>query len=82
MDRRDRELLDKQLRHLQTTPRNDGVMMLALLTVFFTGMAVGGFSYAYTGAPVQIAVTQAAPSTSACIERSADFRAAGNRTRQ
>jgi hypothetical protein len=61
MDRRDRELLDKQLRHLQTTPRNDGVMALALLTVFFTGMAVGGFAYAYTGAPVQIAATQAVP---------------------
>ena len=61
MDRRDRELLDKQLHHLQTIPHNDGIMALALLTVFFTGMAVGGFAYAYTGAPVQIAATQATP---------------------
>lgn len=61
MDRRDRELLDKQLRHVQTVPRNGGIMALALLTVFFTGMAVGGFAYAYTGAPVRIAVTQAVP---------------------
>ncbi|MGA8320565.1 MAG: hypothetical protein WBE48_18155 [Xanthobacteraceae bacterium] len=61
MDRSNRELLDKQLRHVQTIPRNDGIMALALLTVFFTGMAVGGFAYAYTGAPVQIAATQAAP---------------------
>jgi hypothetical protein len=58
MDRSNRELLDKQLRHVQTIPRNDGIMALALLTVFFTGMAVGGFAYAYTGAPVQIAATQ------------------------
>ena len=61
MDRRDRELLDKQLRHLRAIPRNDGIMVLALLSVFFTGMAIGGFAYAYTGAPVQIAAKQAAP---------------------
>ena len=61
MDRHERELLDKQLRHVQTIPRNDGIMALALLTVFFTGMAVGGFASAYTGEPVQIAATQAAP---------------------
>ncbi len=60
MDRRDRELLDKQLRHVQIIPRNDGVMALAL-AVFFTGMALGGFVYAYTGAPVQIAAQQAVP---------------------
>jgi hypothetical protein len=60
MDRRDQELLDKQLRHVQIAPRNDGVLMLALLAVFFTGMALGGFFYAYAGAPTQIAAKQAA----------------------
>jgi hypothetical protein len=60
MDRRDRELLDKQLRHVQIAPRNEGVMMLTLLAVFFTGMAFGGFFYAYAGAPMHIASKQVA----------------------
>jgi hypothetical protein len=60
MDRRDQELLDRQLRHVQIAPRNDGVLMLALLAVFFTGMAVGGFFYAYAGAPMQTASKQLA----------------------
>jgi hypothetical protein len=60
MDRRDQELLDRQLRHVQIAPRSDGIMILALLAVFFTGMALGGFFYAFTGAPVQIAAKQVA----------------------
>ncbi len=60
MDRRDQELLDKQLSHMPIAPRNDGVMILALLAVFFSGMAIGGFFYAYAGAPMQIAAKQAA----------------------
>jgi len=59
MDRRDQELLDKQLRNVPVAPRNDGVMILALLAVFFSGMAVGGFFYAYAHAPMQIASDQA-----------------------
>jgi hypothetical protein len=55
MDRRDQELLDKQLRHVQTAPHNDGVMMLVLTAVFFAGMAIGGFFFAYTGAPLRTA---------------------------
>jgi hypothetical protein len=54
MDRHDQELLDKQLRHVQITPHNDGVLMLALAAMFFTGMAIGGFLYAYTGAPIKV----------------------------
>jgi hypothetical protein len=61
MDRRDQELLDKQLRHLHIAPRNDGVVMLALLAMFFTGMALGGFFYAYTGEPMQSALKRAVP---------------------
>jgi hypothetical protein len=59
MDRRDHELLDKQLRNVYAAPRNDGVMVLALLTVFFSGMAVGGFFYAYADEPMEIASKQA-----------------------
>ena len=50
MDRRDQELLDKQLHAIDTTPPN-GVLMLAVTTVFCAGMAVGGFLFAYTDQP-------------------------------
>jgi hypothetical protein len=62
MDRRDQELLDKQLRNIPIAQRNDGVVILALLALFFSGMALGGFFYAYTQGPMQIA---AAPSAHA-----------------
>jgi hypothetical protein len=42
MDRRDRELLDKQLGRFQPAPRSDGVMIFAVLAVFLVGMSVGG----------------------------------------
>jgi hypothetical protein len=57
MDRRDQELLDKQLHHVWFAARPDGVVMPLLLAVFFTGMALGGFFYAYTGEPMHIAAT-------------------------
>ena len=56
MDRRDQELLDKQLRHMHIAPRNDGVMILALLAVFFKAWRSAGFSTPMAGAPMQIAV--------------------------
>ena len=55
MNRRDRELLDKQLHAVYVAPRSDGVLMLAILAVFFAGIAVGGFLYAYTSEPIQFA---------------------------
>jgi hypothetical protein len=51
MDRSDQQLLDKQLRSLDIAPRNGGTMILTVLGVFFTGMALGGFLYAFTGEP-------------------------------
>jgi hypothetical protein len=50
----DQELLDKQLR---IAPRHDGIIMLAILAIFFTGMALGGFLSAYSSkpSPMQIA---------------------------
>jgi hypothetical protein len=53
MDQRDQDLLDKQLHGLQPSPRNDGVMMVAILAVFFGGMALGGFLFGYAGEPTQ-----------------------------
>ncbi len=60
MDRRDQELLDKQLRHVEFAPRNDAVAML-LSAMFFAGMAIGGFLYAYAGAPPRAVAEQASP---------------------
>jgi hypothetical protein len=50
MTPRDQELLDKQLRGIDNRAP-EGVLMLALATVFFAGMAVGGFLFAYTDEP-------------------------------
>ena len=60
MDRRDQELLNRQLRHIEFTPRNDSVAML-LSAMFFAGMAIGGFLYAYAGTPPHAAAEQALP---------------------
>jgi hypothetical protein len=60
MDQRDQELLDKQLRRLNP-PRSDGVMILAILTVSFAGMALGGFLFPYKSEPMLIASNDATP---------------------
>ena len=54
MDRRDRELLDKQMRRL-TPPRNDGVIAVMLAAMFLVGMALGGVLSAHQSEPIQIA---------------------------
>jgi len=46
----DQELLDKQLHAIDSTPPS-GVLILATAAVFFAGMAVGGFLFAYTDQP-------------------------------
>jgi hypothetical protein len=53
MTRRDQELLDKQLRAFRPEPRHDGVLMLALVVVFFTGMTFGSV-LADKGASTQV----------------------------
>ncbi len=63
MDQRDRELLDKQLGRL-TPPRNDGVLILAILAVFFGGMALGGFLFGYESGPTRIAANNVPPAMS------------------
>jgi hypothetical protein len=45
MTRRDLELLDKQLRGLNP-PRKDGILGLAVVAVFFIGIAIGGILFA------------------------------------
>ncbi len=60
----DQELLDKQLRGTDNR-LPEGVLMLALAAVFFTGMAVGGFLFNYTDQPpLRLAANDVAASTS------------------
>jgi hypothetical protein len=61
MDQRGQELLDKQLRGFNPPPRNDRIIMLVVLAVFFAGMTLGGFLTAYKSEPMQIASNDATP---------------------
>jgi len=54
MDRRDQELLDKQMRRL-TPPRNDGAIAVMLATMFLVGIALGSVLSPHQSAPTQIA---------------------------
>ena len=54
MDRRDQELLDKQMRSL-TPPRNDGVIAVLLAAMFLVGMTLGSVLSEPKTAPIQIA---------------------------
>ncbi len=64
MDRRDQELLAKQLRGVSPPQRNNGVMALTLLAVFSTGVALGGVLFAYQSEPMKIASNDAVPAIS------------------
>ena len=55
MDRRDWELLDKQMRRL-TPPRNDGAIAMMLAAMFLLGMTLGGVLPAHKTEPIQIAM--------------------------
>jgi hypothetical protein len=54
MDRRDQELLDKQMRRL-SPPRNDGAIAVMLAAMFLIGMTVGGLLSVHQSEPIQIA---------------------------
>jgi hypothetical protein len=54
MDRRDQELLDKQMRRL-TPPRNDSVIAVLLAAMFLIGMTLGGVLSEPKTEPIQIA---------------------------
>jgi hypothetical protein len=59
MDRRDQELLDKQMRRL-SAPRNDGVIAVMLAVMFVVGMTLGSVLSAHQSEPTQIASPQIA----------------------
>jgi hypothetical protein len=52
MDRRDQELLDRQLKVVSRSPRN-GILSLGL--VFLAGIAIGGILFAQESKRMQIA---------------------------
>ena len=54
MDRRDNELLDKQMRRL-SAPRNDGVIAVMLAVMFVVGMTLGSVLSTHESTPTQIA---------------------------
>ena len=65
MNRRDRELLDRQLHGLTVASQRDGILVLAFLAVFFAGITLGSFLYAYTSEPpMQLAANDAVPAMS------------------
>jgi hypothetical protein len=47
MDRRDRQLLNKQMKRFQPSPRRDGLMILALVGVFICGLTAGGLVFSF-----------------------------------
>ena len=59
MNRRDWELLDKQLQGSDPSRRNDGVPIPTAVAVFFSGMIIGGILFAPETQPVQIASSHA-----------------------
>jgi hypothetical protein len=54
MDRRDQELLDKQMQRL-TAPRNDGVIAVLFVAMFLVGMTLGSVLSEPKTEPIQIA---------------------------
>jgi hypothetical protein len=55
MDQHDWELLDRQLRGPNPSPRNNGGMFLTVVAIFFTGMTLGGILFAHESKPMRIA---------------------------
>jgi hypothetical protein len=54
MNRRDQELLDKQMARL-TPPRNEGAIALMLAAMFLVGVTLGGVLSPHQSAPIQVA---------------------------
>jgi hypothetical protein len=51
MDRRDRELLNRQMSRFQHNLRRDGVLILALAGVFIAGLTAGGLLFTFGNNP-------------------------------
>jgi len=53
MNRREQELLAKQLRWLSPSPRSDGVMILGIVAAFVAGITLAGVLFAHESDLVQ-----------------------------
>jgi hypothetical protein len=51
MNRHDRELLDRQMSHLQPAPRRDGMLILVMAGVFIAGLTAGGLLFTFGNKP-------------------------------
>jgi hypothetical protein len=54
MDRRDRELFDKQMRRLQPTPGQAGTLIAVIVGVFLVGVTFGGLLFS-SSEPIRVA---------------------------
>jgi hypothetical protein len=52
MNRRDRRLLQRQTSHILPPPRDNGVVMIALVGVFIAGLTTGGLLFAFRDSPL------------------------------
>lgn len=65
MDKRDQELLDKQLWGVSPSPpRNGGIIGLEFAVAFLAGIAIGDILFAHEGKQMQIASHDAAAENS------------------
>jgi hypothetical protein len=62
MNQREQDLLDKQLRWLSPTPRNDCVMILAIVAAFVAGTILGAL-FLHQSDPMQIVSNSAMAAT-------------------
>jgi hypothetical protein len=51
MNRHDRELLRRQISHLQPAPRRDGMLILVTASVFIAALAAGGLLFTFGSKP-------------------------------
>ena len=51
MNRRDRELLDRQMSRIQSQPRRDGVLILGMVGVFIAGLTAGSLLFTFGSNP-------------------------------
>ena len=59
MNKRDQELLDKQLGRIVPGARHDGIMILTVVAVFFVGLALGAILFPRGIESAQIASNEA-----------------------
>ena len=70
MDRHDRELLNRQMRHLNPPPSNNGTAVLSVVAAFLAGVTLGGYMVAHRSELPQTSATDATDLTTAMTQPS------------